>query len=109
MSTGKAAFKSTLEAWNLKRVPFPANPFVDPFNIDPLRNGSVFAAELRQEELAAIGKDVLQQGYTNELKRWNWLWARRNMGRNIGMGKTALLTYVADQINRDKFFSQPAR
>jgi hypothetical protein len=33
------------------------------------------------------------------------------MGRNIGMGKTALLTYIADQINRDygsKFFGRPA-
>lgn len=106
MSTGKTTFNANLEAWNLKRIPFPANPIVDPFNVDPLRNGSVFANDLRLEEIAAIRTDVLREGYTNDLKQWNWLWARRNMGRNIGMGKTALLTYITDQINQDRFFPQ---
>jgi hypothetical protein len=110
MARVKSPLKVRLEAWNLRRVPFPAIPFVDPFNVDPLRNGSVFAPALRQAEIEAIRKDILCEGYASDLKVWNWVWARRNMGRNLGMGKTALLTYIADQINLDygkTFFGQP--
>ena len=97
----KSPQKIRLESWHLKQVPFPSIPFVDPFNIDPFRNGSVFDPNLRMMEIKQIREDVLQRGFAGEVKPWNWLWARKNRGKNLGMGKTAFLTHITGQINRD--------
>jgi len=101
MSHAKSPIKARLEKWGLKRMPFPTVPFVDPFNVDPIRNGSVFAKELRAEELEMIRRDVYQAGFPDLVTRWSWVWARRHVGTNIGMGKTAFFAYIADQINQD--------
>jgi len=111
MPRTKSPLKARLEGWRLKQVPFPAVPFVDYFNADPLQNGSVFAPDLRTEEIDCIRRDILRNGFTGMVQRWSWMWARKQMGGTLGMGKTALLTYLADQINRDygvSFFHTPA-
>jgi hypothetical protein len=107
----KSPLKARLKDWHLKRVPFPVVPFVDYFNADPLQNGSVFAPDLRAVEIGCIRRDILRNGFAAMVQRWSWVWARRQMGGTLGMGKTALLTYLADQINRDygtSFFNMPA-
>jgi hypothetical protein len=111
MPRAKSPLKARLEDWHLKKVPFPAVPFVDYFNADPLQNGSVFAPDLRAAEIECIRRDILRNGFAGMVRRWSWMWARRQMGGSLGMGKTALLTYLADQINRDygtSFFNMPA-
>lgn len=100
-----------LANWHLKRVPFPSVSFVTYASDDPLVNGSVFAKELRETELYKIRHDLLKEGFPQGVKRWNWIWARKNMGKSLGMGKTALLAYTCDQINRDfgeSFFGHTA-
>ncbi len=57
---------------------------------DPLINGSVFAKDLRERELYQIRHDLLAEGFPQGVRRWNWVWARKNMGNSLGMGKTAL-------------------
>jgi hypothetical protein len=101
MASTKSAIKSRLNEWHLKRVPFPAVPFVEYFNEDPLRNGAVFAPELRAEPIEQIRNEILRGGFANMVRPWSWIWAKKNMGGNLGMGKTALLTYLTDQINKD--------
>lgn len=111
MPRAKSPVKIRLEEWRLKRVPFPSVPFVDYFNTDPLQNGAVFAPDLRTTEIDRIRRDILRNGFGGLVQRWSWMWARRQMGGTLGMGKTALLTYLADQINRDygtSFFNTPA-
>jgi hypothetical protein len=111
MPRAKSPLKARLEDWHLKRVPFPSVPFVDYFNTDPLQNGAVFAPDLRAAEIDRIRRDILRNGFGGLVQRWSWMWARRQMGGTLGMGKTALLTYLADQINRDygtSFFNTPA-
>jgi hypothetical protein len=108
MPRRKSPIKARLEEWDLKSVPFPAVPFVDFFNEDPRRNGTVFAPELRADAIERIRHEVLKEGFPTAISKWNWIWARKHLGGNLGMGKTALLTYVVDQINRDfgsKFFN----
>jgi hypothetical protein len=103
--------KLRLQEWNFKRMPFPVVPFVDPFNSDPLCNGSVFAADLRSKEIKQIREHILQIGFPDMVKPWTWIWAKKALGANVGMGKTALLTYIADQINYDygkRFFGHAA-
>ena len=68
---------------------------------DPLINGSVFAKDLREHELYQIRHDLLAEGFPQTVRRWNWIWAKKNMGKSLGMGKTALMTYVCDRINKD--------
>ncbi|HUY79486.1 MAG TPA: hypothetical protein VMV29_22135 [Ktedonobacterales bacterium] len=107
MPRPKSPIKARLEQWGLKRMPFPTVPFVDPFNVDPLRNGSVFATELRNQELERLRDEVLLAGFANLVKPWRWVWARKTMGINVGMGKTAFFTYLVTQINKNygqKFF-----
>jgi hypothetical protein len=101
MASTKSAIKLRLNEWHLKRVPFPAVPFVEYFNEDPLRNGAVFAPELRAEPIERIRNEILRGGFANMVRPWSWIWAKKNMGGNLGMGKTALLTYLTDQINKD--------
>jgi hypothetical protein len=111
MPRAKSPLKARLEDWHLKRIPFPSVPFVDYFNADPLQNGAVFAPDLRTTEIDRIRRDILRNGFGGSVQRWSWMWARRQMGGTLGMGKTALLTYLADQINRDygtSFFNTPA-
>lgn len=103
--------KLRLHDWNFKRMPFPVVPFVDPFSSDPICNGSVFAAELRSKEISQIRDHILQSGFPDMVKPWTWIWARKALGTNVGMGKTALLTYITDQINYDygrRFFGYAA-
>src|SRR5258708_33543138 len=101
MVRSKSPIKTRLENWHLRRVPFPTTPFVDPFNADPLRNGSVFARDLREDEITKIRHDILKEGYASVAKRWNWMWAKKHIGGSLGMGETALLSYIADQIKPD--------
>lgn len=101
MPRSKSPIKARLEQWHLKRVPFPTVPFVEPYNVDPLRNGSVFVSELRTEEIESFRNNILGAGYTDMVKVWSWMWARKHMGVSVGMGKTAFLTHIAKQINQD--------
>ena len=103
--------KQQLTSWYLKRVPFPSVSYVTYASKDPLINGSVFARELREQELYQIRHDLLAEGFPQGVKRWNWIWAKKNMGKSLGMGKTALMAYICDQINKDfgeSFFGHPA-
>ena len=101
MAKSKSPIKARLEDWHLRRVPFPTTPYVDPFNKDPLRNGSVFAPELREAEIEKIRHVILKHGYASMVKPWSWMWAKKKVGGSLGMGKTALLAHVTDQINQD--------
>jgi len=101
MARSKSPIKARLEDWYLRRVPFPTTPYVDPFNADPLRNGSVFARELREAEIEKIRHVILKHGFASMVKPWSWMWAKKKVGGSLGMGKTALLAYVTDQINQD--------
>ncbi len=103
--------KQQLATWHLKRVPFPSITYVSYFSTDPLVNGSVFAPDLREHQLYQIRHDLLAEGFPQTVKRWNWIWAKKNIGMSLGMGKTALLAYVCDQINKDfgkTFFGRSA-
>src|SRR5487761_1876692 len=88
------AITQQLASWHLKRVPFPSVSFVTYSSNDLLINGSVFSTELRQHELDQIRHDLLNEGFPQDVRRWNWIWAKKDMGRSLGMGKTALLAYV---------------
>ncbi len=103
--------KQQLTDWHLKHVPFPSVSYVTYSSKDPLINGSVFAQELREHELYQIRHDLLAEGFPQGVRRWNWIWARKNMGKSLGMGKTAVMAYICDQINKDfgkSFFGRAA-
>lgn len=111
MARPRIPIKTRLRAWKLSRVPFPSVPFVQYFNEDPLVNGSVFIPELRQEQINQLRTEVLGNGWPDAVKRWSWVWAHKHVGGSLGMGKSALLGYITDQINRDfgsSFFHRPA-
>lgn len=111
MPRTKSILKQRLEAWHLKRNPFPTVAIIQPYSDDPIQNGSVFAAELRKDEIANYRHIALAEGYAHDIRPWSWIWARKTMGKNIGTGKTAMLTYIHDQINRDyghHFFGRAA-
>ena len=93
--------RQRLQAWHLKRIPFPAVPIIDPYNVDPLQNGSVFESALRQSEIDHIRSVNMGAGFVDAARLWSWVYARRKVGRNVGMGKTALLIHIASMINKD--------
>lgn len=101
MSSARVPVKTRLRKWHLSRVPFPAIPFVDYFNEDPLLNGSVFTPDARQQQLDQLRIQVLRNGWPDAVSRWEWVWAHKRVGGSLGMGKSALLGYMTDQINAD--------
>jgi hypothetical protein len=111
MNGVRIPIKTRLKHWRLSRVPFPSVPFVSYFNEDPLLNGSVFAPELRQQQLEQLRTEVLGNGWPDAVSRWSWVWAHKRIGGSLGIGKSALLGYVTDQINSNfgsSFFHRAA-
>jgi hypothetical protein len=101
MASTRPPIKTRLRKWHLTQVPFPSVPFVNYMSEDPISNGSVYATELRQQQVDQIRAEILKFGFAKAVQEWSWVWAHRKLGGSLGMGKTALLGFVTDQINID--------
>ena len=75
--------------------PFPIDPTVKPFSEDRRENGSIFLEDLRTEELEEFNQRIINSrtkiGFLMDYAAY----------RGRGIGKTAFMNYVKNEINRD--------
>ncbi len=81
--------------YGFSQNPFPIDPTVKPFSEDRRENGSIFLKELRSEEL-----DEFKQRIINSRTKIGFLMDYAAY-RGRGIGKTAFMNYVKNEINRD--------
>ncbi len=98
---GKKPAQSKYTPLGMKELPFPNEAVVNPYSTDPRKNGSIYAtspvaAEIEKFENLQIRPD----DFTNRA-RLAYLWSKGDQQSGRGMGKTALLRYFRQRINKD--------
>jgi len=85
----------------LKDLPFPTDPVVNPYSIDPRCNGTIYAESPVKNEIDKFEKLLIRpEDFPNRV-RLAYLWSQGDQQSGRGMGKTALLRYFRQRINKD--------
>ena len=93
--------RSPYERWGLADLPFPTEPLLVPNSDDPRRNGSIYAQSPVQNAIEKFERLLIQpDDFPNRVKVAS-LWAAGDNSSGRGMGKTALLRFFQQRINRD--------
>lgn len=100
-SRSQATAESPYRRLGLRDLPFPSEPVANPYSHDPRQNGAIYAespvaAEIEKFEQLLICPD----DFANR-ERLAYLWSKGDHQSSRGMGKTALLRYFRQRINRD--------
>ena len=98
---GPAPTVSPYESLGLKDLPFPTEPVVDPYNTDPRRNGAIYAESPAKAEIEKFGRLLIRPDDFSNRVRLAYLWSQADKESGRGMGKTALLRYFRQRINKD--------
>ncbi|MEW6380648.1 MAG: hypothetical protein AB1611_13720 [bacterium] len=93
--------KSLYSPLGLKDLPFPTEPVVDPYNNDPRRNGAIYAESPVKREIEKFEQLLIRPNDFPNRVRLSYLWSKGDRESGRGMGKTALLRYFRQRINRD--------
>jgi hypothetical protein len=92
--------------FGLRDLPFPTEPVVDPYNVDPRRNGAIYAEEPVRPAIEKFEQLLIRPNDFQNRVRLAYLWAKGDQQTGRGMGKTALLRYFRHRINNDWGFSE---
>lgn len=92
--------------FGLRDLPFPAEPVVDPYNTDPRRNGTIYAEEPVRPIIEKFENLLIRPNDFANRVRLAYVWAKGDQQTGRGMGKTALLRYFRQRINKDWGFTE---
>ncbi len=98
--TGPAG-PSRYESLGLRDLPFPTEPVIDPYNGDPRRNGSIYAESAARDAIEKFERLLICPGDFRNRHRLAYLWAKGDRETGRGVGKSALLRYFMQRINRN--------
>ena len=85
----------------LKELPFPNEAVVNPYSSDARKNGSIYATSPVKTEIEKFENLLIRpDDFTNRV-RLAYLWSKGDQQSGRGMGKTALLRYFRQRINKD--------
>lgn len=90
----------------LKEMPFPNEPVVNPYGHDERRNGTIYATNPVQNEIDKFERMLIRPDDFTNRARLAYLWSRGDQLQGRGMGKTALLRYFRQRINKDWGYSE---
>jgi len=92
---------SRYELLGLKDLPFPTEPVVDPYSHDERRNGTIYAESPARAEIDKFERLLIRPDDFPNRVRLAYLWSKGDQQSGRGMGKTALLRYFRQRINKD--------
>jgi len=92
---------SLYHSLGLKDLPFPTDPVVNPYSDDPRRNGTIYATAPVQDKINQFEQLLIRPGDFLNRIRLAYLWSKGDQQSGRGMGKTALLRYFRQRINKD--------
>jgi len=81
--------------------PFPIEAIVNRNSDDPRVNGSIFAPEIRQNVIFDFESRLLGRNNPAERYRLGYLWSQGDQALGRGVGKTAMLNYLQQQLNHN--------
>ena len=93
--------RSPYESLGLKDLPFPTEPVVDPYSYDERRNGTIYAESPVRAEIEKFEQLLIRPADFPNRVRLAYLWSKGDQQSGRGMGKTALLRYFRQRINKD--------
>lgn len=97
----QAPAESPYNRLGLKDLPFPSEPVADPYSQDPRQNGAIYAESPVQSEIEKFERLLIRPDDFSNRVRLAYLWSKGDQQSGRGMGKTALLRYFQQRINRD--------
>ena len=97
----KTQIPSKYSPLGMKELPFPNEAVVNPYSSDPRKNGSIYATSPVKDEIEKFENLLIRpDDFTNRV-RLAYLWSKGDQQSGRGMGKTALLRYFRQRINKD--------
>lgn len=93
--------QSLYASLGLKDLPFPNEPVVNPYSTDPRRNGAIYAESPVSAQIEKFEQLLIRPNDFPNRVRLAYLWAKGDELTGRGMGKTALLRYFRQRINKD--------
>jgi len=93
--------KSPYHSLGLKDLPFPTDPVVNLYSDDPRRNGTIYATAPVQDKINQFEQLLVRPGDFLNRIRLAYLWSKGDQQSGRGMGKTALLRFFRQRINKD--------
>src|SRR5580700_10329544 len=100
--------KSIYECLGLRDLPFPTDPVLNLYGHDPRTNGAIFAEGPVKAEIAKFETLLIRSADFSNRSKLAYLWSKGDQESGRGMGKTALLRYFRQRINKDWGFSEYA-
>lgn len=98
---GDKKITSVYTRFGLRDLPFPTEPVVDPYNADIRRNGTIYAEAPAKQTIEKFESLLIRPTDFTNRARLAYLWAKGDQQTGRGMGKTALLRYFRQRINKD--------
>lgn len=85
----------------LRDLPFPTNAVVNPYSSDERTNGSIYAESIAKEAINKFERLLIRPDDFFNRARLAYLWSKGDRETGRGTGKTALLRYFRQRINKD--------
>ena len=96
-----ATAESRYNLLGLSDLPFPAEPVANPYSSDPRQNGAIYATSPVSAEIEKFEQLLICPDDFANRARLAYLWSKGDQQSGRGMGKTALLRYFQQRINKD--------
>ncbi len=96
-STGNSLYHNL----GFRDLPFPPEPVVNLYSDDPRRNGTIYATAPVQDKINQFEQLLVRPNDFLNRVRLAYLWSMGDQQSSRGMGKTALLRYFRQRINKD--------
>ena len=97
----KTPRRSPYEGLGLTDQPFPTEPVVNPYSQDARRNGTIYATSPVSAEIEKFERLLIRSNDFPNRAKLAYLWSKGDQHSGRGMGKTALLRYFRQRINKD--------
>jgi hypothetical protein len=97
----KEPSESSYHVLGLRDLPFPTEPVVNPYSPDPRINGTIYATEPVLDSINKFQHLLVRPDDFSNRVRLAYLWSEGDVQSGRGMGKTALLRYFRQRINKD--------
>lgn len=92
---------SKYEPLGLRDMPFPFQPVLNPYSHDPRNNGMIYAENIAREAIDKFERLLIRPDDFPNRARLAYLWSKGDRETGRGVGKTALLRYFRQRINKD--------
>jgi hypothetical protein len=95
------AVKSKYEILGMRDLPFPTEAVLNPYSHDERKNGMIYAENIVRDQIDKFERLLVPKDDFLNRVRLAYVWAKGDQESGRGMGKTALLRYFRQRVNKD--------